>query len=242
MRRPSCPFSAYRRSPRGWPLVGVLLSGLLGLSLLTQREPASQDPPQPVCSEAQYRLEWIPEIKQAWLGERFEMELWVKDASPSLDMNEIEFVLEVSPGRVTIPDVGYSDPGEFIPEAFLVILDATHSETQTSAMYRIRAFTGGSHSVQGRLATLAFDAVCEGTAEIVLSSISASDSEGVSLESPTSLKGTLSIGFETTGLPWEGAYALPGENAAAKARPKQALEARFELDSWAAEEGPTGSL
>ncbi len=82
MCRPSYELPTHRRSRGGWPLLGILLPCFLCLSLLAQREPATEVPLHQIASQPQYRLELSPALQQAWVGERFEIELWVSDATP----------------------------------------------------------------------------------------------------------------------------------------------------------------
>ncbi len=237
MCRPSYGFPGRSRSRSGWSLLAVLLLGATSLSLMTRSDTAVRAPLHALRAEADYALELGPCVKRAELGERFEVELWVTEATPGLDMNKVEFLLEVTPGRVFIPDSMYSDPGTFIPDAFLVILEATHTVDCASARYKITGLTTqGSSTTQGWLATLAFDAVSAGTAELLLSSISAYNSSEVLLESPAEASGEIRIGPAMTGLPLEqwseggGAIRLP------QVASSQAIPAQFVIDDWRSED------
>jgi len=118
------------------------------------------------------------------MNSRFGIDLDIQGASPGLDLSSVSFLLEVTPGLVEVPAADFAEPGDFIPDAFIVKSDPVHGAV-TSASYSITSITvKGSTASEGLLASLFFDAVQSGTAQIQILNLLAKTTTGIPLPSP----------------------------------------------------------
>lgn len=159
-------------------LTGALLFGILNTTM--------------AASEDNYRLEVFPSEQTSNLGDTVEIEIWVRDATPDLDLSWIRFNLLVEPAIVQVPTQEFGEPGDFIPDAILTLVeDPVYGET-TSATYSVTSVPPASgDSTEGLLVRLRFENETIGLANIRFGEVVAQQPGGEQLTPPVT--GTASV-------------------------------------------------
>lgn len=136
------------------------------------------------CESFGYHLRMIPDFQEVNLAERFSVDLWVENASTSLDLSSLKFRLVIDPTHANIPNQDYATPGGFIPDTMVVILDSVQGDVLSATYSFTSLTTKGSTQTEGLLATLFFDAVQSGTASFNIQNIQAQNSRSTPLPTP----------------------------------------------------------